>query len=486
MLPGAERADVLFALARGRRADLPTIAERCEEALREVGDDHTRAAEILAFLSWTRLLEGRVRAALAHARAALEHAEQLDDPELLARAIARVAMAETWTLDVTPGLLERGVAVEERLERPLEFHESPSVTLARRLMCLAEFDAAHPILEAAEGKAMARGDEGTRGHVLFHLFQVDWFTGRWEAAGRHASAALELADQLRDEQFRGIALYAQALLGAHLGQVAPARAAAQEALSISEAISDALFGVQSRTVLGFLELSLGDFDAADRCLRELPVWLVAHGWNEPTDFAWTNAIEAAIGIGALDRARSYLEQYEERAERSASPWALATAARDRGLLASVEGDLDLALAALDRAVTEHDRMRCPFERGRSLLVLGSVRRRARQKRAAREALEQALGIFDELGASLWAQRAGEELERISGRRPGSGQLTATEQRVASLAAQGLANKEIASALHMSVHTVEAHLSRTYRKLGVRSRTALAGRLAASGEQALEE
>ena len=294
------------------------------------------------------------------------------------------------------------------------------------------------------------------------------------------------ADQLRDEQFRGIALYAQALLGAHLGQVAPARAAAQEALSISEAMSDALFGVQSRTVLGFLELSLGDFDAADRCLRELPVWLVAHGWNEPTDFAWTNAIEAAIGIGALDRARSYLEQYEERAERSASPWALATAARDRGLLASVEGDLDLALAALDRAVTEHDRMRCPFECGRSLLVLGSVRRRARQKRAAREALEQALGIFDELGASLWAQRAGEELERISGRRPGSGQLTATEQRVASLAAQGLANKEIASALHMSVHTVEAHLSRTYRKLGVRSRTALAGRLAASGEQVVEE
>jgi DNA-binding CsgD family transcriptional regulator len=486
VLPGAERADVLFALARGRRADLPTIAERCEEALREAGDDHTRAAEVLAFLSWTRLLEGRVRDALAHARAALEHAEQSDDPELLARAIARVAMAETWTLDVTPGLLERGVAVEERLERPLEFHESPSLTLARRLMCLAEFEAARPILEAAEAKATARGDEGTRGHVLFHLFQVGWFTGRWEAAGRHASAALELADQLRDEQYRGIALYAHALLGAHLGQVEPARAAAQEAVSISEAISDALFGVQSRTVLGFLELSLGDFEAADRHLCELPVWLVSHGWNEPTDFAWTNAIEAAIGVGELEQARSYLEQYEERAERSASPWALATAARGRGLLASVEGDFDVALAALGSALTEHDRMRCPFEHGRTLLVLGSVRRRARQKRAAREALEQALGIFDELGASLWAQRARDELGRISGRRPGSGELTATEQRVASLAAQGLANKEIASTLYMSVHTVEAHLSRTYRKLGVRSRAALAGRLAAPRKRAVKE
>jgi DNA-binding CsgD family transcriptional regulator len=115
-----------------------------------------------------------------------------------------------------------------------------------------------------------------------------------------------------------------------------------------------------------------------------------------------------------------------------------------------------------------------------------VRRRAREKRAARDVLEQTLSIFDELGARLWAQRARDELSRISGRLPGSSGLTATEERVASLAAQGLANREIASTLYMSVHTVEAHLSRTYRKLGVRSRAALAGRLAASGERAVKE
>jgi DNA-binding NarL/FixJ family response regulator len=124
-------------------------------------------------------------------------------------------------------------------------------------------------------------------------------------------------------------------------------------------------------------------------------------------------------------------------------------------------------------------MRCPFELGRTLLALGAVRRRSREKRATRETLEQALGVFDELGASLWAKRARDELQRISGRRPGSGELTAMEARVASLAAQGLANKEIASALYISVHTVEAHLSRTYRKLGIRSRAALAARLATS-------
>jgi DNA-binding CsgD family transcriptional regulator len=477
---GTERADILFALARVRRAALPTIADWCKAALEEAGNDHTRAAEILVFLSWTRLLEGRVRDALAHARDALAHAERVGEERLLARAIARVAMAETWTLDVTPGLLERGVAIEEQLEQPLEFHASPRVTLARRLMCLADFDGARPILEAAQADASARGDEGTRGHVLFHRFQVEWFTGEWETAARHVGAVVELADQLGDEQYRGIARYSQALLEAHRGEVASARAAAESAVEIAEAVSDALFGIQSRTVLGFIELSVGNLDAADLLLRPLPDWLISHGWEEPTDFAWTNAIEVLIGIGELGVAREYVEHYEDRAQRSASPWALATAARGRGLLAASEGDLAAARAALERALAEHQRMRCPFELGRTLLALGAVSRRGREKAAARDAFDQALGVFDELGASLWARRARDELQRISGRRRSSGELTEMEERVALLAAQGLANKEIAAELYISVHTVEAHLSRTYRKLGIRSRAALAGRLPRAG------
>ena len=124
-------------------------------------------------------------------------------------------------------------------------------------------------------------------------------------------------------------------------------------------------------------------------------------------------------------------------------------------------------------------MHCPFELGRTLLAAGHVRRRARQKRAAREALEQALGQFDQLGARLWAEQAREELARISGRRPATGELTAAETELAALTAEGLSNKEIAAALHMSVHTVEGHLTRIYRKLGIRSRAALASRLAST-------
>jgi DNA-binding CsgD family transcriptional regulator len=479
--PGPQHADVLFALAQTRQADLPTIVRWCESALGEAHTDHRRTAEILAFMSWMRLLEGRVRDALAHARAALEEAEQADDDELLARAIARVAMAETWTLEITPDLLEHGLQIEQRLPGALEFHESPRITLARRLMCLADFDSARALLEEADDRATATGDEGTHAHVLFHRFQVEWYAGRWEQADRLAAAALELADQLSDEQYRGIVLYARALIDAHLGRVKTAKSAATESLRIAQSLADELFALQSQTVLGFLELSAGHPETADRQLRELPAWLDAHGWAEPTDFAWTNAIEAMIAIGELEHAQACLERYEELAGRSKSPWALATAARDRGLLAAATGQLNAALAAVDRALAEHDRMHCPFERGRTLLAAGHVHRRARQKRAAREMIEEALHEFERLGARLWADQAREELTRISGRRPATGELTATETELAALAAEGLANKEIAAALHISVHTVEGHLTRIYRKLDIRSRAALATRLGTTRE-----
>ena len=98
---------------------------------------------------------------------------------------------------------------------------------------------------------------------------------------------------------------------------------------------------------------------------------------------------------------------------------------------------------------------------------GTIRRQAQQKGPARAALEQAVAIFEDLGARLWAARARGELARISGRRPAAEQLTSTEHRVATLAAHGRSNREIAAELYMGVSTVEAHLSAVYRKLGVR-------------------
>ena len=180
---------------------------------------------------------------------------------------------------------------------------------------------------------------------------------------------------------------------------------------------------------------------------------------------------ALIELGANDEATEVVGWLEERGRALQRPWALAVAARSRALLAATDGDFPAAFEALAVALEEHERLPMPFERGRTLVVLGSIRRRDKQKAPAREALEEAIELFERLGARLWIAKARAELARIGGRRRAEG-LTAVEERVARLAAAGRTNREIAATLFMSVRTVEGHLSHIYAKLGIRSRTEL--------------
>ena len=153
--------------------------------------------------------------------------------------------------------------------------------------------------------------------------------------------------------------------------------------------------------------------------------------------------------------------------------ALAWSARLRAIRAASDGDLQTAEKELEEAVAGYRATSLPFELGRSLLMLGAIRRRRKQKRPAREALTLALDEFERLGNAAWAESATQELSGISGRRPSAGRLTPAERRVARLAAAGRTNKEIADVLYMSVRTVEGHLSRIYSKLEIRSRVELA-------------
>jgi DNA-binding NarL/FixJ family response regulator len=116
----------------------------------------------------------------------------------------------------------------------------------------------------------------------------------------------------------------------------------------------------------------------------------------------------------------------------------------------------------------------PFEHARTLLVAGEVHRRARHRALAQGRLQAALQIFERLGAPRWAERARDQLDHLGIRRAPTGlTLTDGERQVADLAALGLTNSEIAGRLFMAQRTVEAHLSRAYRKLGVATRTELA-------------
>jgi DNA-binding NarL/FixJ family response regulator len=118
----------------------------------------------------------------------------------------------------------------------------------------------------------------------------------------------------------------------------------------------------------------------------------------------------------------------------------------------------------------------PLEHGRHQLLLGQLHRRRRQKHASATALIEALRTFEQLESPVWAVRVRAELSRTNVSHAGKVHLTPTELRVAELAADGLSNRDIAAAANVAIKTVEANLSRVYRKLGVRSRVELGRRM----------
>jgi DNA-binding NarL/FixJ family response regulator len=159
-----------------------------------------------------------------------------------------------------------------------------------------------------------------------------------------------------------------------------------------------------------------------------------------------------------------------------APASRAAGLRCRGLLAAAGGNYEAAFAALTDSVRAYAELPTPFDRGRTLLALGATQRRARKLKQAREKLQDALAIFEQLGAKLWAERARAELARIGGRAGSSDGLTPSEQRIAQLVAEGKTNKEVAAILVVADRTIESALTQIYRKLDVRSRTELARKL----------
>jgi DNA-binding CsgD family transcriptional regulator len=261
----------------------------------------------------------------------------------------------------------------------------------------------------------------------------------------------------------------------HRGELDLAREHSERALELSQE----QFGMrppQHMAVLGLVARWSGDQSEAMEWLGKAERQAAAFRWGEPSVRWWSgDLIELLLELGRVRDASRVLDVWEADAARVAREWVLAHVTRCRGLVAAAEGEVPRASSLLDRAVAQHEEVGDPFGTARAMLGLGIVRRRARKKRDAREAIQAALDGFEHLGAANWAEKARSELGRIGGRRREEG-LTPAERRVAVLVAEGRTNREVAAALFVTERTVASHLSHVYAKLGVRSRTELARQL----------
>jgi DNA-binding CsgD family transcriptional regulator len=483
--PGSRRAEILCWLGHVEEyeGDRRRAVELYREARANAAGDlrlMSRSEEGLA--SALLLLRRDLAAAAEHARAAVTYAEAAGDRTMEIAGLSQLVLVD----GLTGGREWKAAAARGReLERhtgPVQTAVSTTFALAVVLTWADELPQACEHFRSLRNRSEERAEESALPWILAQLCWAEFLAGRWDEADRYAQEAIEMAVQADQEPQRLVALGVRGLVRAARGDVQGARADAETTLALAPEHGVMLATIVGACGLGLLELSLERYEAVHRLLDPIGTRLAAGGVREPGSVRFVpDQIESLIALGRLEEAEHLLDALERQATEVDRASALAAAGRCRGLLTAARGDPDGALGHLHSALAQHERVSMPFEEARTLLALGATRRRAKMKRPAREALERALGVFDELGARLWAERARAELARIGGRRAASGDLTPTEARIAALVAEGRSNKEIAGALFVTPKTVSTQLSRIYRKIGVHSRTELARRLTDEAE-----
>lgn len=479
--PGRAHAAVLVSLAQptwkleGPRAALAL----CLRALVEAdGDDALQAKAHLLVADLMRFAEGAsIDRGLEHAERAVAAAGRAGDPALRCKALAQLALLRFLSARAFPhGEMKEALALERSLEGPPLI--GATWTIGYLLAWSGEdLERARRHLHEYRDRVRVR-DDPEEGNPLWWLTLVELRAGNWGLAARYAAELFALTAQTEDVGSRPVMEFAPAAIAAYQGRIEEARTRAGHALRRAEELGIPVARSMHLWVLGFVELSLGNSKAALEHLRS--AWHLRDelGYFEPGHrLELGDTLEALIAAGELDEAELLLRPWADRCRALDRAWAIAIIGRCRALLSAARGDFAGAFAAFDDAIAEHGRCVYPFEHARTLLALGMTQRRAKRRTAARATLEQALGIFEELGAPLWSEKARAELARIGGRRPRGGELTPTERRLAELVAEGRSNKEIAASLFVTPKTVGTTLSRLYAKLGVHSRTELIRRLA---------
>jgi DNA-binding CsgD family transcriptional regulator len=331
-------------------------------------------------------------------------------------------------------------------------------------------------LDRAIAGAREHGEISMLPYLLGHGAQLDAREDRWSRAAARAGEAAELASGIGQVSQRAWGLLNLARIEAAQGHEIDCRAHVMEADNLAQASGAGALQVYVSSVLGLLELGLGNIPRAleqlERCARQVEACGNVHPNVVPYE---PDLVEALHTGGRDDDAHAAADLLTIRSERVRSNWGRATAARCHALLTDEHNNDEQFEAAL----ALHDRLPSKFERARTQLCYGERLRRGRRKRDAREQLTQALTTFERLGAAPWAERTRHELAatglkaRTRSSPTATEQLTPQELRVALIIADGATIREAAVQLFLSPKTIEAHLSRAYRKLGVHNRAQLA-------------
>jgi DNA-binding CsgD family transcriptional regulator len=363
------------------------------------------------------------------------------------------------------------------------------VFLAQGLNWSESYSEAHRHIGTLLHAARRYGTPAILSYALGVSADLGWWSGQWSAAYADATESLQWAAENGQPGLLGYSLSMLARIEAARGESDFCQARVDRGREEVEPRGVGMNAVYNQAALGLAALTLGDL--ADAVLKLEQAWELGGrlGLGDPNVIPMAGDLaEALARTGERDRCTNVLHWLDERAEQTGLGYPRAVACRARGILAA---DTEQSQALFAKSLAALQRVGgIPFEEARTLLCSGEALRRDRRAVAARDPLNNALALFESLGARPWAARARAELAAsgVKDHRvlPGATtvkkleELSPQELQVARVAGRGQNNFEVAAALFISRKTVEAHLTRVYRKLGIRSRTELARILVANG------
>ena len=473
-LPLAVEIEHLRGQITARRGPVTEAREILAAAAERVGlDDPETSAIMLAEAALQSFYAGDAREMLRDAERAdaLAHGLEGRAPILagLARGMALILAGEG---ERGAGAIRTAVA---RLEASDELRDDPylAVWAAEGPLWLREAEAGRGLYDRALEIVRSRTALGVLPELLVHVAR-DWATtNAWTSAHAAYSEAITLARETGQDVALAFALAGLAALEARQGREAECRTHAAEGREACIRAGVAVQELWTLTALGDLELGLGRPEAALVHYRECEKLRAARGIEDADLLQVPELVETLLRLGRADDAAAAAVGHDEHAQAKGQPWALARAARVRGLLAP-DDELE---RHFDKALVLHEQTADLFETARTRLAYGARLRRSGSRVRARDQLREAIELFDDLGAEPWSSLARVELEATGEtarkRNPSTlDQLTPQEVQIALLLAGGSTTREAAAAMFLSPKTIEYHLRNVYRKLGIHSREEL--------------